>query len=303
MIRARNAVALAVALTGGVALGACQLVVGLSGLTVTTGTGGMGGGTASASTTATATGSTTASTSASSNASSSSGTGGSAVDAGHDAGDAGVDSGSCTGSSTCSPACVGNTLYPGGPCNAGACPAGQLCPTTMDAGLCIEPPGMTAMCVSCGTYPDMSTTSCTTGDCSGCDVDSGVCATPCVSGVCATGCPDGGTCAGNPVTIDASQRAARYECTGPQGCNGVDVVCSGPYPCTVVCNGGCVGLHLTCDAEGPCTLACEDMSCMGATMVCGHNSCDVTCTQHGPTTQTCGDACRCTQTGGQCAGP
>jgi hypothetical protein len=284
MMRARAVVVLSLGLAASGVLGACQIIVGLSGLTVTSGTGG-------------------SATTASSASASAGGSGGSSGTGGGDAGDAGM---ACTPGMPCGGECVGNIVFQPATCTgAGTCPATSSACTTDT--VCIDPPAMMdggpaagPMCVPCGTFPNMSTSVCPSG-CADCDADGGVCVTPCDGGVCATSCPDGG-CAPGPLLLDASKSAIRYECTGPMGCNNLVAQCAGPFPCTIECDGGCVGLQLTCEGPGPCTLACGDMSCKDATVTCGANACNVTCTQKGPATVACGDSCGCNAQAG-CVGP
>src|SRR5262249_46383966 len=88
----------------------------------------------------------------------------------------------------------------------------------------------------------------------------------------------------------------RLEC-GDQ-CDNITVTCQGAAPCEVICDAGCNGLRFDCGLDGPCSLTCNGTGCVGATVTCGGNSCDVACKSVPVAVQqVCDNSCSCNKVG------
>ena len=167
----------------------------------------------------------------------------------------------------------------GAAADSGACTVNEPCKSMGAAGVCVQPPDGGTMCAPCGATPTPMPTCPAGASCAYCD-----------AGTCVQTC-DGGC---QTTTLDATNSPVQLVCNGMGSCSNMTIECNGPFPCEVECNGGCENLTLKCDTAGPCTLACGDMSCLDAGVICGNNSCSVTCTQMGPGSVTCGNSCSCT---------
>ncbi len=205
-------------------------------------------------------------------------------------GDGAVMSGLCDVAGKC--AGVTTTACQSG---AGCNPVILVCTTSCSSsaecasnGFC---PMGTGKCAPCGVAPpDM--TKCMPGQngCDSCDASS--------NNTCVKTCAVAGDCEGASKTITLKPTAgpARLECKGQ--CNGLKVLCQGPFPCEVVCDdGSCDGLILMCGPDGGCNLTCTGTGCtsgMGPTMNCGDNSCKATCADgSAKVKQSCGGSCDC----------
>lgn len=183
----------------------------------------------------------------------------------------------CGGNFSCNPMTTA--------CNT-SCAAGSECVSTAFCAL------GKSICAPCGVFPpDAGMCTPGQGGCETCDMPSNnTCVTTCdIVNECILGMPT--------KIVSATKGPARLVCKDQ--CNGLNVMCQGPYPCEVVCeSGGCVGLTLTCGPDGPCKITCQGTGCAGAgaTMNCGDNLCEATCAAGGSkVTQSCASSCGCSK--------
>ncbi|MEP7122702.1 MAG: hypothetical protein ABJE95_17390 [Byssovorax sp.] len=209
-------------------------------------------------------------------------------------GDGLVQGGTCGADGKCGPLTPTKMCESSGGCNPATLTCNSTCTSSSDCsseGFCAMGVGH---CAPCNVSPP-DPTKCTVGQngCDSCDAAA--------NNTCVTSCTAAGECGGSKTkTLTPMMGPARLECNGQ--CNGLKVLCQGPFPCEVVCDSGaCNGLTLMCGPDGPCKITCKGTGCVGATgatINCGDNGCEATCEDGAANlTQKCNGSCGCTKTG------
>jgi len=207
-------------------------------------------------------------------------------------GDGLVQAGTCGADGTCGALMTTKMCESGAGCNPATLTCNDTCASSSDCAASAFCAVGAKHCAPCGVTPP-DATSCTQGQngCDSCDTSA--------NNTCITSCTAGGECGGSKTrTLTPTKGPARLECNGQ--CNGLKVLCQGPFLCEVVCDSGsCDGLILMCGPDGPCKITCTGTGCtgaIGAAVSCGDNACDATCADAAAkVTQGCKGSCSCSK--------